>query len=275
VKQHVIYSVLAGVFAIGASSGILHSSAPADDSSPYDYVAPIVFQAAGPNAASIQSTVDQFRAALGGVNNLNAPGPLDGGRREINWDGGGSTATSPAPTPFAGFLVTRGALFTTPGTGFLQAPVEGLASTFGNPTFLTQFQAFSPVRLFTPVDHGVTDVHFFLPGGGNIVAATNGFGAVFSDIDQPDGFSGQYGLRSASVFLRYYDKHNNLLYTSVVPPSPGNASLSFFGAVFSDARVARVRIVTGDVPLSNRDETPRADMVVMDDFIFGEPKSLQ
>ena len=29
------------------------------------FVAPIVFQAAGPSAASIQSTVDQFRAALG------------------------------------------------------------------------------------------------------------------------------------------------------------------------------------------------------------------
>jgi hypothetical protein len=32
---------------------------------------PIVFQVAGPNAASIQSSVDQFRAALGGVNNGN------------------------------------------------------------------------------------------------------------------------------------------------------------------------------------------------------------
>src|SRR6478672_11098800 len=49
-----------------------------------------VFQGAGPNPASIQSAVDQFRAALGGINNANAPGPLAGGRREINWDGGGS-----------------------------------------------------------------------------------------------------------------------------------------------------------------------------------------
>ena len=67
---------------------------------------PVVFQAAGPNIASIQSMVDAFRAALGGINNGNVPGPLPGGRREINWDGGGSTATSPAPTPFDGFLIT-------------------------------------------------------------------------------------------------------------------------------------------------------------------------
>src|SRR5688572_21693048 len=89
---------------------------------------PVVFQAAGPNIASIQSMVDAFRTALGGINNGNVPGPLPGGRREINWDGGGSTATSPAPTPFDGFLITRGGRFVTNGSGFVQAPVEGIAT---------------------------------------------------------------------------------------------------------------------------------------------------
>src|SRR5688500_3184175 len=110
---------------------------------------PIVFQAAGPTVASVQSMVDAFRAALGGVNNGNVAGPLADGRREINWDGGGSTATSPAPTPFDGFLNNRGARFTTPGSGFVQAPVEGIAETFGEPSFATIFQPFSPVRLFS------------------------------------------------------------------------------------------------------------------------------
>src|SRR4030095_15374879 len=107
---------------------------------------------------------DAFRAALGGSNNLNVPGPLAEGRREINWDGGGSTATSPVPTPFDGFLVTRGARFTTPGSGFVQAPVAGLATTFNNPSYATIFQAFSPVRLFSPVDANVTRARFFVPG---------------------------------------------------------------------------------------------------------------
>jgi hypothetical protein len=50
-----------------------------------------IFSAGGDSTpASIQSTVDSFRAALGDPNNGNAPGPLSGGRREINWDGGGS-----------------------------------------------------------------------------------------------------------------------------------------------------------------------------------------
>ena len=55
---------------------------------------PITVAAAGPDAADIQATVDAFRAALGDPNNGNAPGPLASGRREINWDGGGSTDTS-------------------------------------------------------------------------------------------------------------------------------------------------------------------------------------
>lgn len=150
------------------------------------FVAPLVFQAAGPTIESIQGTIDEFRAALGDPNNANTPGPLSSGRREINWDGGGS-ATTVSGTPFAGFLVIRGALFTTPGTGFVQAPPSGLADTFDNPTYADIFQPFSPLRLFSPIGSNVTEAQFFVPGGGNIPAVTTGFGAVFTDVDEPDG----------------------------------------------------------------------------------------
>ena len=64
--------------------------------------APVTFSASGADAASIQASVDAFRNAVGNPNNANNPGPLPGGRREINWDGGGVTTTI-SPTPFAGF----------------------------------------------------------------------------------------------------------------------------------------------------------------------------
>ena len=265
-KNLFAYSVIAGLMTLGVSAHVKPG-----DKRPKDFELPIVFQAAGPDQASIQGIVDQFRAALGD-NNLNAPGPLDGGRREINWDGGGSTATSPAPTPFTGFLVTRGALFTTPGTGFVQAPVEGLAETFGNPDFVTSFRAFSPVRLFSAVNSNVTKVEFFVPGGGDIPAVTTGFGAVFTDVDQPDGRPRRFGARQPSTVVKYFDAYGQLLYTSAVAASPGDASLSFFGAIFADARVAKVVIVSGNVEPGPYDES-RSDVVVMDDFIFGEPKS--
>lgn len=100
-----------------------NGSAIAQQGQPQPFVAPAVFQAAGPNIASIQNTVDQYRAALGATDNGNTAGPLADGRREINWDGAGGAATNtaPAPTPFEGFRNNRGGRFTTPGTGFVQA----------------------------------------------------------------------------------------------------------------------------------------------------------
>ena len=240
-----------------------------------EIVPPIVFQAAGPNAASIQSTVDQFRAALGETNNGNAPGPLLTGRREINWDGGGATNTSPGPTPFTVFLITRGALMETPGSGFVQAPPSGLADTFSNPSLATTFQPFSPLRLFAPVDSTITDVTFFVPGGGNIPAITSGFGAVFADVDSPDG--GGPGVRQSkpvgSSSIAFYDAAGKLLYQSGIPSSPGTATLSFFGIAFPEPSIAFVRIMTGRKDPSEGLD-PGVDLVVLDDFLYGEPQRI-
>jgi hypothetical protein len=107
--------------------------AQSDDFTAKHFVAPNVFQAAGPSPASIQSTVDQFRAALGTVNNGNNPGQASG-RREINWDGGNPsiTTTPVGATPFTVFLNTRGANITKRGSSFVQATPAGLADTYGN-----------------------------------------------------------------------------------------------------------------------------------------------
>jgi hypothetical protein len=235
-----------------------------------DFVPPIVFQAAGPTITSIQGSVDGFRAALGAPNNGNAAGPLDGGRREINWDGGGSAATSISPTPFTGFL-NRGALFTTPGTGFVQAPLSGLVTTFGNPAYETTFQAFSPVRLFSAIGSNITEVDFFVPGSANISATTTGFGAVFTDVDQPG--ASKKGKRGASSQIEYFGVRGELLFTSLIPASPGDGSLSFVGIVFGDARIARVRITSGDAG-PGPDDDANLDIVMMDDFLYGEPRPL-
>ena len=145
-KKHTLLSAVA---AVGMLSVLVSLPVP-------QARAQVVFQAAGPTAESIQGTVDAFRAALGEPNNGNAPGPLAAGRREINWDGGGSDTTTAPVTPFDVFLNTRGAQFTTPGTGLSQAPPSGgpqggLAVLFNNPTYGDIFSAFSPLRLFTPV----------------------------------------------------------------------------------------------------------------------------
>jgi hypothetical protein len=250
------------------------NSALAQQGTGRDFVAPTVFQAAGPTVASIQNTVDLYRTALGDPNNGNVVGQPSG-RREINWDGGGSTATAIVGTPFTGFLANRGALFTTTGTGFVQAPLAGLVDTFHNPTYASIFQPFSLQRLFSPIDSNVTEVTFFVPGPDNKPATTNGFGAVFTDVDLPDG-SGpgdKNGSRKPSTLIECFGTDGGLIFSSFVPASPGDASLSFFGIVFGDARIARVRITSGDAPPGPNDDGTH-DIVMMDDFLYGEPQPL-
>jgi len=77
----------------------------------------------------------------------------------------------------------------------------------------------------------------------------------------------------ASTLIQYYAENGRLLYSSFVPASPGDATISFLGIVFHDARIASVRITTGRAaPGADDDEH---DVVVMDDFLFGEPQPLR
>ena len=247
-----------------------------------DFVAPVVFQAAGPSVAAIQSTVNEFRNALGNPNG-NTLAEVADGRREINWDGAAPTdATTPPVNPFNTFRNTRGAQFTTPGIGLSQAPPSGgpqggLVGLFGNATYATEFKAFSQLRLFTPVGSNITDTLFFVAGSdGTIRAAVNGFGVVFTDVDQPDGSGpgNKRGNRKSSTLLQFFDAEGRLLFSSFAPASPGNGGFSFFGIKFNDPRIASVRITAGDVaPGPNDDDTN--DVVMMDDFIYGEPHRIQ
>jgi hypothetical protein len=243
---------------VGVALGLVLSARPALASS-------ITFSAAGTDVASITPTVNAFRAAIGGVNNANAAGPLATGRREINWDGGGGVvATAPAGTPFNGFQNTRGALFTTPGTGFVQATPGGLDTFFGRADGLYDltFDAFSLERVFTPVASNITDTTFFIPGsGGTSPATVTAFGAVLADVDQANISS-----------LQFFDVNGASLGTFFVPAILGQNTFSFLGVQFNGELVFRVRITTGDQVLSQTNTL--FDQVVLDDFIFSEPQAV-
>lgn len=231
-----------------------------------------IFSATGDAPADILGEVNDFRAALGGVNNGNVAGPLGSGRREINWDGGGSTATAPVGTPFNGFQNTRGGQFLTPGTGFVQAPVSGgagggLETVFANLTYDTTFEAFSPTRLFVPVGSNVTDAIFSIPGtAGAVRAGVNGFGVVFSDVDL-----------AGSTRIELYDFADNLFASVDVTPLPGDGTFSFLGLLVGDdeRQIVRARIISGNTALGPNDNPGGGvDIVAMDDFIFQEPRAI-
>ena len=154
--------------------------------------------------------------------------------------------------------MTRGALFTTPGTGFVQAPPSGLATTFGNATYSTIFQTFSPLRLFAAVGSNVMDVTFSIPGAPGTPALTSGFGAVFAVVDLVNTTS-----------LEFFDSNNISLGTFFSPAADNG--LSFLGVSFGVPVVARVRITLGNSSLGPNDQNS-VDVVAMDDFIYGEPQ---
>ncbi len=227
-------------------------------------VIPATFTAIG-DSTTVAATLSQFRAALGG--SLNAPNTpaTDSGRREINWDGVPAALTNVDTFPANFFNVTskRGALFTGPGTGFRVDSTEFGAINAG---LAAQFTFFSAKKLFMPVGSNVVEVFFDLVGT-QTPGLVNGFGVVFSDVD-----------RAGSTHVTFYDSNDVVLANLAAPGRAGAQEFSFVGAVFPASMVHRVVIISGDAALSGTSTDVSAggtsDLVVMDDFIYGEPQPL-
>lgn len=224
----------------------------------------VTFEAEGANPAAITPTRDAFRAAVGGGTVAGADGSFGGLRREINWDGVPETRADPSPLPADFFNVNspRGVVFSTPGTGFLVSANAGSSTPplFGFPS---DFQAFSAQKLFTAVNSNTTDVIFLVPGT-TTPATTTAFGVIFVDVEVA-------GLTK----VQFFDQNNSLIYTRDALVA-GNQGLSFDGAV-ADAgeRISRVRITSGlnTIVSNGLIGNPNDDVVVMDDFLYAEPRT--
>lgn len=223
----------------------------------------VTFSASGANAAAIQATVDAFRADLGTLN-ANVAGSFGSGRREINWDGVPDALSAPnnLPANFFNSNSPRGAVFSTPGTAVQVSANAGVAPVrFDtiNPTYSSIFQTFSAQRLFTAIGSNIVDVNFFVPGSNN-PATVSGFGSVFTDV----------GLTNTTS-IQYFNSNNVSLGTFFVPTAANG--LSFLGVSGLGQDIARVRITNGNAALGPN-QTGNTDLVVMDDFIYGEPKAV-
>ncbi|HSC97981.1 MAG TPA: hypothetical protein VLI21_03685 [Casimicrobiaceae bacterium] len=226
-------------------------------------IAPTLFSATG----DIQASVDAFRVALGDPSNGGTAGEQPVGRREISWDGAGATAfnnKNDFPAAFFNTNVKSGAVFVTPGTGFRN---DSLKFAEVNAEYASEFSAFSPTKIFSPVGSNVMDV-FFQVAGQPTPAEVTGFGAVFSDVDV-----------AGKTTIEFFDRHGQTLGTLPVSPRSNAAGLSFAGAKFPSAIVARVRITLGTGALgANVNDVTGAgtvDVVVTDNFFYGEPRAIR
>lgn len=222
---------------------------------------------------------DQFREDLGGGTLPGANGLFDDGvrqRREINWDGvpAGFSAPNNLPANFFNVNSPRGAVFSTPGSGFMvsgattdDGPGQPSPANFGNihGSYTANFLQFSAQRLFAPLDSNVMDVTFFVPGTGT-PAGTRGFGVVFTDVEQ-----------AGTTALQFFDMEGVSLGAFAAPPQVGPTGFSFLGAFTSDgsSAIGRVRITLGNdfQDPRNVDGVGGRDLVVMDDFLYGDPIS--
>ena len=215
-----------------------------------------VFTATG----DISPTVAEFRAALGDPPNGGNPGPLTAGRREIKWDG----APALMPGDFFNTNVKAGAIFTTDGTGF-----QNSASDFSevNPAYADDFNAFSAPKTFMPICSAELTMDYRVPGS-DLRAATRGFGVVFSDVE-----------REGAASIKLFDAEGRSLGQYHAPVRTDADGFSFVGVVFDSPIVAEVHIQSGQRALGadvqDLSEGGNQDLVVMDDYLYGEPQEIK
>ena len=257
-----------------AGSMLLITSCGGDDSPSGPSVPPLakvlsITESTGVDPTGISASVDAFRTALGGANNGNAVGSQPDGRREITWDAGDAdSAPSYMPADFYNAIAPRGVILGGDARLYFQqsADISNATTTpveFGNlnSSYPTAFAPFSSPRLFSALGNTTFEVRFYVPGT-LTPAAVSGFGAVFCDVDV-----------TGSSKLEFIDAQGRVVFSRDILATPGNASLSFLGATFDSAAIAKVRVTAGNGVIGPNDVTQGGtdDMVVLDNFIYGEP----
>ncbi len=212
---------------------------------------------------SIATKVDEFRNLLGPSNGGTA-GEQPSGRREISWDGAGANPfdnKNDFPASFFNTNVKSGAVFTTSGTGFRN---DSTLFAEINPTYAAQFRFFSANKIFAPIGSNQLD-QLFQVAGQPTPAVVRGYGVVFSDVDLAD-----------KTTIQLFAQDGSSLGTFAAPVRSDDTGLSFVGVTFDQAIIARVRVTlgTGALAANVNDITDggTADLVVLDNLIYGEPK---
>jgi hypothetical protein len=201
-----------------------------------------------------------FRAAVGDPVHGGGVGPQLGGRREVRWDGVPAEQTNTDAFP-DDFFKGAGLISTTDGIG-TRVSDNDFADI--NPSYADEFESFSKVKTFMASGSARLTLRFRVPGT-DTEGVVSGFGIVFSDVDR-DG--------AAHITLYALDGTNLGNYVAPVRSDP--AGHSFVGVVFDQPIIGRVEVTSGEAPLAaGRDDVSLGgthDLVVTDDFLFGEPQ---
>ena len=256
-----------------SSSSVL--AAPVEKCPGYGSVT--VISASAPTKSQLlDDSFEAFRQLLGGDapnGNGNTDPPIEGGHRQINWDAPGTILPFDMPGDFFATTVPRGIQFHS-DTNEFRVSDDGITSDklFDsiNPDAAQNFLTFSPQRLFTPVGGNKNEIFitFEVPAS-TIPATVAGFGAIFVDVDLEYTTKMTLYAESGCVIAEEFAK-------------PGG--LSFLGVISGEYApdIYSIEMEYGthalDFKWNGWGQPPQAqggvDFVVMDDFIYSEPKAI-
>ena len=222
---------------------------------------PKVFKATG----DINGALTDFRNLLG---NLNTTPGATSGRREINWDGVPDTMVGQAlPNDFfnptgvdAPVAQQRGLLYAS-NVGEFQVSNRNFSNI--DPATTGEFSAFSGAKTFANIATNLWPVNFQVAGE-TTAAFSKGVGIVFSDVDLPN-----------STSLEFFENEKSLG-KFFVPPHTTTSSFSFLGVYFpGNERITKVQVSHDGILADGQKDISAGgqhDLVIFDDFIYGEPK---
>lgn len=224
-------------------------------------------------SGDLTAALTTFRAKLGDP--LNNTPNQNAGRREVNWDGVPASAANNNPFPVDFFNNTDPNGPNPRKRGIVYTAVEG--STFRvdstqyveiDPSYANEFKPFigNGKRLIAHIGTVTSEATFRIPGT-NTNAFVKGFGVVFSDVDDAN-----------STTIQFYNGNKNLGIFNAPVRSDADG-FSFLGVFFPNEKITRVKITAGNASLATGvkdiSQGGSKDLVVMDDFFYDEPKTLQ
>jgi hypothetical protein len=215
-----------------------------------------VVQASG----DLTAALTEFRGVLGEPANGGGTGPQPVGRREIKWDGVPPERTNVDTFPADGFR-NAGLITTTDGIG-TRVSDNDFADI--NPSYGEEFESFSKVKTFMAAGSRNLTLTFRVPGT-DTGALVSGIGIVFSDVD-----------REGTATITLYAVDGTNLGEYAAPARTDANGHSFVGVAFDRPIIDRVEVRSGEAALgagtNDVSDDGQYDLVVTDDFLFGEPQ---
>ena len=259
-------------------------------------------QGSPPAPTQVEDDHDNNKDILDGIKG--PAGPLSTGHREVVWDGVPEALRNKGTfnpsffdrQPGGAAGVQGGIIFTaTNGTGqevndalggatpdptLVGPPMHANATAGGdfsnhNVAFANDLLAFTQSASFAPLGTTTTDITFHVAASSQ-PAVVDGLGIVFASVD-----------KAQVTYVEYFDEQGRSIARVYAPvqshgPFPVAGPLaadkfpySFVGYIDHDARIAHVRIVSGEVPVDTAaSDIPdgNQDVVIVDDIYYGEPK---